>query len=266
MSFFCWTIIAIIFTTKTDFYYELQDISTSWIHLSIHHLATAWTWVLLTPVLYFIYRKVFGSRHSLIFKGTSLLVLAIILGSFHRATALTLDAAFRKYMGYIDGSIIDNVVKMDSVLVPGMFDSALTFVIMLAAFYLLDQVSKARTRDQKPKYETKQKEDRLMVKHDGVYAFINPSDLIAVTAAGNYVKLQLSNEKPILIRETITSFTKNLVGQEFVRLNRSTIVNLSKVQSFKHKVNGDYTLILIDGSDFTTSKRYGDSWKRVLSQ
>ncbi len=262
-SFFFWTLIAAIFTTKTNLYYTLNGVSTSWLHLSIHHLAFAWTWVIFTPLMYQFYKKVLQPRGNIVKTGLILAVVTPFAGIVHSVGSLALDAGFRKYMGYIDGSIWVNLKKMDSIVVSGVFDSALVFLLIIGFFFGMEAL---RSRRDNRKQEAAQAkcEDRIMVKNNGQYVFVEPSRLMAITAEGNYVKLHMTGEKPLMVRETMTTFMARLNELNFVRVNRSFIANLGFVKSLHHKFNGEYTLVLNDGMETTTSKRYGDSWKTLL--
>jgi len=59
-----------------------------------------------------------------------------------------------------------------------------------------------------------------------------------------------------LIRSTIESFVAGLDPADFARINRSTAVNLSRVRELRPWTHGEYRVVLLDGREFTWSRRY----------
>jgi DNA-binding LytR/AlgR family response regulator len=60
---------------------------------------------------------------------------------------------------------------------------------------------------------------------------INFSEISYIESLGDYIKIHLEN-KTILTRETITNFEAKLPGNEFLRIHRSFIVAIAKINSF----------------------------------
>lgn len=51
----------------------------------------------------------------------------------------------------------------------------------------------------------------------------------------------------------------------FVRVHKSTIVNLEKVSSFKSRLNGDYDLLLKNGTIVRLSRTYAANFKNEFT-
>lgn len=265
-AFLFWTLMAALFTTKSNLYYTFKGIPTSWLHLSIHYVAPAWVWLAFMPLVYFMYRSISAASHSTVLKAVWVLLVLLVMSVTHQFLSLSADIAFRKFMGYIAGSIWQNLVQTDSFFVAGVFDSALVLALMLTFFQVRKVIQpdllKRPTESISPVQEPSKS---VMIKSNGRYVLLNLANLISVSAAGNYVKVKLEDENPILIRQTMKDFYKQLPADEFLRINRSFILNVNFVKSLHPRYNGDYTITLTDGSVAHTSRAYGKQWKRLLS-
>ncbi|HMB92641.1 MAG TPA: LytTR family DNA-binding domain-containing protein [Rhodothermales bacterium] len=102
---------------------------------------------------------------------------------------------------------------------------------------------------------------RLMIKTHQRIQFIRTEDIDWIEAAGNYVKLHVGSQTHLL-RQTMTSLEDRLDSNRFLRIHRSTIVNLDRVKDLKAMMNGEYEVRLQDGTRLTLSRGY----RQVLDQ
>ena len=103
--------------------------------------------------------------------------------------------------------------------------------------------------------------DRILVKDRDSVRFLNTLDIEWIEAAGDYVSLHAAG-KSHLIRETMTSMEGKLDPRRFVRIHRSTIVNLDFVAELKSYFHGDYIVYMTSGKELRLSRRY---WDKVQS-
>ncbi len=96
---------------------------------------------------------------------------------------------------------------------------------------------------------------RLAVKTGGQVFFLNVEEIDWIEAAGNYAGLHLK-EKTHLIRETMSDLEARLSPELFLRIHRSTIVNLDRIKTLEPVSNGEYVLTLYDGTRLATSRSY----------
>ncbi len=89
---------------------------------------------------------------------------------------------------------------------------------------------------------------------------VQVNDIYQITAATPYISIQLE-EKKHLHSETLKSISTHLDKDRFVRVHKSTIVNLDKVVSFKSRLNGDYDIILKNGVELRLSRTYAANFK-----
>ena len=105
--------------------------------------------------------------------------------------------------------------------------------------------------------------ERLMVKSDGRIYFVRIDDVDWIEAAGNYVRLHVGKENHLL-RETLTALDKKLDPARFVRIHRSTIVNLERIRELQPAFHGDYVIVLQDGTELAVSRGFRDNLKEAL--
>lgn len=104
--------------------------------------------------------------------------------------------------------------------------------------------------------------DRLVVKARGRVRFVDVASLRHVNAAGDYVELHTDDETH-LMRETMRGIEKTL-GDDFQRIHRSTIVNLSAIGELRPTNHGEYVVFLHDGTRLKLSRTYRDALEAAL--
>ena len=79
-----------------------------------------------------------------------------------------------------------------------------------------------------------EKSDFIFVRADRKMIKINFSEINYIESLSDYIKIHLVN-KTIVTRETITNIEAKLPQKEFLRIHRSYIVSISKIQSFTNE-------------------------------
>src|SRR5262249_15102954 len=97
--------------------------------------------------------------------------------------------------------------------------------------------------------------ERLMLQSSGKVYFVRVEDIDWVEAAGNYARLHVGGETHLL-RETMNGLEARLDPQKFLRIHRSTIVNIERVKELHPWFHGDYQVVLRDGTELTLSRSY----------
>jgi two-component system, LytTR family, response regulator len=100
---------------------------------------------------------------------------------------------------------------------------------------------------------TDRRTDRFVVKSGGRLAVIRTDEIEWIEAAGNYVRLHAAGATH-LVRETMASVESRLDPEHFLRIHRSRIVNLQRVQELQPWVNGEYAVILQTGTRLALSR------------
>ena len=99
--------------------------------------------------------------------------------------------------------------------------------------------------------------DRVMVKSSGEIFFLKPNEIDWVEAEGDYMKFH-GGGKSHLMRETMARLEARLDPKRFVRIHRSTIVNLDCVRKLSPSFVGEYAVVLADGTKLKLSRGYQD--------
>lgn len=99
--------------------------------------------------------------------------------------------------------------------------------------------------------------ERLVVKSVGRVFFLRTEEVDWIEAAGNYAKLHVGREGH-LIRETMNGLESKLNPDKFLRIHRSTLVNIDRIKELNPLFSGDYTVMLKNGTELTLSRNYRD--------
>jgi two-component system LytT family response regulator len=110
-----------------------------------------------------------------------------------------------------------------------------------------------------------QRLDRLVVKSGGRVFFLRTDEIDWIEAAGNYVRLHLGEESH-LFRETMNGMESRLDGRRFVRIHRSRIVNTERIKELQPWFNGEYVVILRNGTRLTLSRGYREKLQEQLGK
>jgi len=88
---------------------------------------------------------------------------------------------------------------------------------------------------------------RLLVKSPDRILFLKPQELDYIAADGNYVQLHAGKEH-YMIRETMAALEERLGPAGFLRISRSTLVNLGRIRELKPLGAGEYCVLLQNGT------------------
>jgi len=104
--------------------------------------------------------------------------------------------------------------------------------------------------------------ERLPVKSNGRIVFLRLTDIDLAEAAANYVKLTVGNETHML-RETMNALEEKLPPDRFVRISRSTIVNIESIKELHPMFHGEYMVTLQNGMRVTLTRGYREQLRQL---
>ena len=107
--------------------------------------------------------------------------------------------------------------------------------------------------------------ERLVIKTNGHVFFLKTDEIDWIEAEGNYVRLHTSKES-YLLRDTISALEAQLDPKKFLRVHRSAIVNIDRVQEMQPWFHGEYRIILRGGSQLTLSRSYREKLHELLGR
>src|SRR6185369_7411896 len=105
--------------------------------------------------------------------------------------------------------------------------------------------------------------DRIVIRNAGRVTFLPTSEIDWIDAAGNYVKIYSGKDQHIL-RETLKNLEARLDPAVFVRVHRSTILNVERIRELQPLFHGDCIAILRDGTRVTCSRSFSDRLDALL--
>jgi two-component system LytT family response regulator len=108
-------------------------------------------------------------------------------------------------------------------------------------------------------------QDRLVIKAKGRVIFLDLAEIDWVEAAANYVRLNVGKES-YLLRETISRTSERLNPSEFIRIHRSTIVNVRKIKELIPVNSGEYIVVLKNGKELSCSRGYRALLQHVIEK
>lgn len=104
---------------------------------------------------------------------------------------------------------------------------------------------------------------RFPVRRGNEFKFVLASDVDWIEGLGDYAGLHVGG-KTHLIREALTSLEARLDRKHFVRIHRSTIVQLERIVRVEPSVNRDALITLRDGKMLRLSRTYRSRLDELL--
>lgn len=104
---------------------------------------------------------------------------------------------------------------------------------------------------------------RFALKEGGRVTFVSVDSVDWLEASGNYVGLHVQG-KTHLIHESLASVEQALDPQKFLRIHRSTIVKVDRIKELQPFANGEFVVILHDGTRLKLSRSFRDRANEVL--
>ena len=137
--------------------------------------------------------------------------------------------------------------------------------LMSAVQRVRDQLASSRASPAEPDREssTAPYTTRMVFKSRGRILFLPVEDIRWIEAEENYVRICTGGESHLL-RETIGHLETRLDPQTFLRVHRSSIVNLRHVREVKNEPDGDATVVMMSGEKIAMSRTYRSRIQRLI--
>ena len=108
--------------------------------------------------------------------------------------------------------------------------------------------------------------DKLVVKSDGRVHFVPYTDIIWVEAYDYYVKVHVK-DRYFLLRDSLKHMERRLPSSQFVRIHKSSIVNVQYIASLVPQDTGsDYQVMLTNGVELRSSRSYREDVKQLMKR
>jgi two-component system, LytTR family, response regulator len=104
---------------------------------------------------------------------------------------------------------------------------------------------------------------KLLIRDSGVVKVIPFDDIDWIDAAGDYMCVHALGETHIM-RSTLLELLTKLDDKQFVRIHRSTVVNIARVVSTSLSQKRGSLLYLFDGQTLKVSRNYRESTRKLF--
>ncbi len=242
ITLFGWSLFltaSIFYCSAYQIFIEHGSISPSG---SVHWALREWgLWMALTPCLLAALRKLNARQINLLYSAFAGLAALLIVISYRVAWSAS----------YESQGLVESIVAH----LPAYF-SALLFILFGWWVFL-----KPKAQNQAdPEELANSFSDKILVSNGKDESLIELKDIDAVSASGNYVDI-FSGTKQYLLRSTLKTFEQQLPEDQFVRIHRSHIVALNRIERIVTKESGAGEVELQGGRILSLSKRYRQALK-----
>ncbi len=107
--------------------------------------------------------------------------------------------------------------------------------------------------------------DRILVKSSGEIFFLKAEEIDWIEAEGDYMKFHVGG-RVHLMRETMARLEARLDPKRFIRIHRSTIVNIDRLRKLSPSFAGEYAVILHDGTKLKLSRGYHERISTLMKE
>ncbi|RKG77839.1 LytR/AlgR family response regulator transcription factor [Corallococcus terminator] len=107
--------------------------------------------------------------------------------------------------------------------------------------------------------------ERLVVREVGRVTLLCVDDVDWMAAEDNYVQVHIG-ARSHLVRQPLRELEARLDPERFIRIHRSTVINLQRIQELRPLLHGEYQVILRDRTTLKLSRGYRERLGTLLAQ
>lgn len=107
--------------------------------------------------------------------------------------------------------------------------------------------------------------DRLVIKTGSDLHFIRMSDIIWVESQADFIRVHTIGAAQ-LVRETLQNLEARVTPGKFLRIHRSSLVNLEHVKKVTPSLYGDYTVLMSDDTKLKLSRKNRGKLKQLIAR
>lgn len=182
----------------------------------------------------------------------------------HAAAHLVLAAAYSivwylsiiSIFGYLQGSAIDGFSVRAFNLIPFVwqaFQGVVVYAVVAVGAYTLWYRDRLLLAEEKAGDARTFPRNRLLVRTDDEFANVDADAIIWIGAQDDYSEL-VTDKRRVLVRKSLGNLEEMLRGDRFLRVHRSSIVNLDAIEHVEPAGNGRLSLHMRNGETVTSSR------------
>jgi two-component system LytT family response regulator len=104
---------------------------------------------------------------------------------------------------------------------------------------------------------------RLLIKSGGRVVFLAYDEIEWIEAAANYVRVH-AGKVSYMLRGSIGGIAEKLPMDQFVRIHRSTVVNVRTIKELQPCNSGEFIVLLRNGKELSCSRGYRMGLKKLI--
>jgi two-component system LytT family response regulator len=108
-------------------------------------------------------------------------------------------------------------------------------------------------------------ENRVVIRTGRRILFVYPDEIDWVEADGNLVRIH-SGAETHLLRIPLSLLEQKLDPDLFMRIHRSTIVNVNRIREVQHWFRGRYRVLMRDGTTLIVSQAYREKIDALMKE
>lgn len=250
-----WLGLALLSTLSAVLYgmHEQMEMSSYRIFdLSFFYFIPAFLWIILTPWVCRLTRRLPITADSWRRALWQHLMLAIALAPLSRFGALFLDFSIKYGIGMTAQSPFIIVADVYLVGIASLPKDVFNY-FLIVGLYTIWQQRQARSLNQNT---------LLSIRQGSQHIKIEMAEIYWVQAAGNYA-LIFTVDRSYRTRQTLKQLQEKLSPAGFERVHRSLLVNAQQVESLSHWRSGEYLIQMKNNKRLTSSRTYLPNVKRI---
>ena len=213
-------------------------------------------WVLIIPVT-FLLRLAFKKSKTLLKIQSKWTVRALFV-----LLATVLHLLLFAFLVYaISGLFYEHTFGFLDNLVYSLANDLYKYLLIYTAISLIPM-----QKSPNPEIQKSGKYPNFFLLHAGKKTEKVPTEsILFIASATPYVEFYTS-ERKYLQQGSLKSFSEKLDPAVFVRIHKTTLVNIGKVDSLNSRGNGDYDLLLSNGQQLRLSRNYVQDFRSKFEQ
>ena len=106
-------------------------------------------------------------------------------------------------------------------------------------------------------------EERLLIKTGRKMHFIDRKSINLIESDRSYIKVYIA-DKYFLLKSSLKAVEKKLNSSSFVRINRSTIINMDMIKELIETESRDYLVKMNNNKTFRWGRRYKCNFPKFI--
>ncbi|MFD0863883.1 LytR/AlgR family response regulator transcription factor [Sungkyunkwania multivorans] len=212
-------------------------------------------WILTIPFIFFefiLLRKLSFTRK------TPQIISTIAISTILSLTQILLSALFFVTISYF---VFSPTHRFDNI-----FNAYLSnqFFILFLIYLIAPFVESAiKTFQNKTTSLTIKYSNKIKVKIGTKMVMIKTDSIYSISTDKPYSTI-LTDNRTYIDDRSLRAFEALLNPKDFIRVHRSTIINLNHIKQLSSRKNGDYDAVLVNGGKIRMSRHYRKNWNALL--